>query len=278
MFVVYDENMNIKPFPQGVTPLDIFIGSINKSRNPEAIEGRHGYVDKGYVYDTRPIELIFKLESNDTQDYRLLRDEVFAYYSQGDFIYVSEKYQLGKRYKVIAVESFIPERINRRVASTGIALEMADLPFAESIGTTQDIERNGIDAESKLWGFGMGLIADDDSIIYTHNSNDFKIYNAGNERVHPFQQELKITISNVTGSTSYLELKNDTNGTTFRVNETVSSNQTIVLDGPNITSNSLQYLRKTNRQFIELEPGWNQFKITGATSAKVEFDFRLYFL
>lgn len=270
--------MNIKPFPQGVTPLDIYISSINKRRTKEQIEGVHGYVDKRYTYDTRNIELLFKLKSNNTQDYRLLRDEVFAYYSQGNFIYVSEEYQRGKRYKVNSLESFIPERINRKVASVGLQLELVDIPFADSIGTTAIIDEHGILSDDELWGFGMGLIDDPDSHKYTHTGTSFKIYNAGNVSIHPFQQLLKITISNVEGSTSSFELKNETNGTAFKINEAVTNAQTIVLDGPNITSNGLQFLRKTNKQFIELEPGWNEFTVKGATSAKVAFDFRFYYL
>lgn len=270
--------MNLKPFPHGVTPLDIFISSINKKRVKDEVEGAHGYVDKGFTYETRNIELLFKLKSSDTQDYRLLRDEIFAYYSEGNFIYVSEEYQQGKRYKVMAVESFIPERINRRVASVGLQLEMVDIPFAESIGTTKTIGERGILSDDELWGFGMGLIDDPDSHKYTHTGTSFKIYNAGNESIHPFNQQfLKITINNVQGSTSYFQLKNNTNGSLFRVNEGVGANQVIMLDGPNITSNGLNYLRKTNKGFIELSPGWNEFSITGATSAKVEFDFRFYY-
>lgn len=270
--------MKLKPFPQGVTPLDIFIYSINKKRIKDVIEGVHGYVDKGFTHETRNIELIFRLESNDTRDYRLLRDEIFAYYNQDNFIYVSEEYQKGKRYKVIQVESFIPERINRKVASVGLQLEMVDLPFGESIGTTQDIQLNGINADSELWGFGMGLITEDEALKYTHTGTSFRIYNAGNVPIHPFMQELKISISNVEGSTSFLELKNNSNGTLFRVNEGVTNGQTIVLDGPNITSNGLQYLRKTNKQFIELAPGWNEFTIKGATKVTVAMDFRFYYL
>ena len=135
----------------------------------------------------------------------------------------------------------------------------------------------GINSNDELWGFGMGLIADDDSLIYTHTGTEFKIFNPGIE-VHPFEQDLVIEISDVVGSTSYLQLENLTTGDVFRVTEAVNGNQLIKLDGPNITSNGLQYLRKTNRKYITLAPGWNNFRITGATSAKVSFDTRFYYL
>ena len=115
--------------------------------------------------------------------------------------------------------------------------------------------------------------------MYTvYDKTSFRVYNAGNVPIHPFQQDLKITIKQVRGSASYFELRNLTNGTVFRVNEAVSSAQTIVLDGPNITSNGLNFLRKTNKGFIELSHGWNDFQIYGASRATIEFYFRFYYL
>ena len=64
----------------------------------------------------------------------------------------------------------------------------------------------------------------------------------------------------------------------FRINEFVSNDRTIMLDGANITSNGLQYLRQTNKGFIELDPGWNLFTISGASRAKIDFDFPFYYL
>lgn len=239
--------MNIKPFPEGVTPLDILISSINKKRIKEEIEGVHGYVDKGFAYETRNIEVILRAKAHDTRKYRLLRDEVFSFFN--DVKYISEVYQPKKRYKVIATESFIPERQNRKVSLIGITLEMADLPF------------------------GIG-----DTISYKYTGNQFRAVNDGDVSIHPFMQFLKITIRNVAGSTSYFELINKTNGNVFRVNEALPSSAVVVLDGPNITSNGLQFLRKTNKSFIQLETGWNDFEIKGATIADIEFEFPNYYL
>lgn len=277
MFIVYDKNMNVKPFPQGVRPLDIFIHSIEKNRVTDSVEGRNGIISKGQTHVNRPIEITVGLEAYDTRDYRLLRDEVFSFFDDEEF-YISELYQRGKRYKVTSLPSYIPNRLNQRVSEIQLALDMVDLPYAESIGTTQDIHNRGINAEDSLWGFGMGLIADDASLIYTHVGTSFDIYNAGNIPIHPFEQDLKITISNVLGSSNTLELRNNTTGNVFKVNEAVSSSQTIILDGPKITRNGLQLLQRTNKEFIELAPGWNSFSIVGASSAKVEFDFRFYYL
>lgn len=275
MFRIYDKNMNRIPFPDGVIPLDIFISSIARERQTDTIEGMNGVIDYGAVYKERDIKLNLMMQAHDTQDYRLLRDKVYATFD--DVVYVAEEYEPGKLYKVRIDAQYIPERINQRVAKAEFECSMPGLPFAESIGTTADIGENGIDSDDKLWAFGMGLI-DDDSLQYNHTGTSFKVFNAGNVTVHPFDMpNLKITISSVQGSDDKLELKNKTTGDVFKVSEGVGSDKVIRLDGPDITSNKTAYLRKTNKQYISLAPGWNKFEISGANSAKVEIDTHFYY-
>lgn len=271
---------------------DFNVGSIPVTGIYGMVEGRVGTVDYGADLGQRPITVPFYINAYDMADYPLLRDELFALTVSREPFYVREmrrpseftksgednndRHVGGKRYNVRIVDGFELEQ-NRHYGFGELALETVNLPYAESIGTAQDIHQRGINADDALWGFGMGLIADDSSLIYTHTGTSFKIFNAGNVPIHPYEQELKITISNVQGSTSYLQLRNNTTGDTFRTIEAVNSNQTIILDGPNVTSNGLQYYRKTNHQFITLAPGWNEFTLTGASSARVAFDFPFYY-
>src|SRR5699024_4480203 len=95
--------------------------------------------------------------------------------------------------------------------------------------------------------------------------------------IHPFEQYLSIDITGVEGSIDGFELLNKTTGDVFKVNEKVSNDSRIILDGPNITKNGLQYFRKTNRKYITLAPGLNEFSIGKAARARVKFDFRFYY-
>lgn len=115
------------------------------------------------------------------------------------------------------------------------------------------------------------------SMYKVYDKTNFRIYNPGIE-IHPFEQELKIVIKHVRNSTDYFQLKNLTNGSTFRVTESVSDDQEIILDGISMTSNGESFLSKTNKQYIRLSPGWNEFEITGATKATIEFEFPFYYL
>src|SRR5699024_10854055 len=87
------------------------------------------------------------------------------------------------------------------------------LPFSESIGTTQDIEENGLLYSQELWSYGMGLLYEDDAQKYTHRAREFSIYNAGNVAVHPFEQYLRIAIENAVEGYS---VRNTTTGDEFK--------------------------------------------------------------
>ena len=258
----------------GIRTRDFIISAPTYNHQLGEIEGGLGVVDYGTTIGPREITVYFRATSYDTEDFSLLRDEIFHIFRSEESFYLIEHREPGKRWLVKVQDTYsIPQRNvfgNFEIRFIGLK------GVSESKGTTQDIQQDGINANSDLWGFGMGLIADDESLIYTHSGTSFRIFNAGNVHVHPFEQELKITIDNVQGSTTLLQLRNKTTGDSFRTKEGVS-NQEIVLDGPNITSNGLRYFRNTNHKFITLAPGWNEFVITGATSARAAFDFRFYY-
>lgn len=226
------------------------------------------------------IEAHIFLKSHDYLDYELLRDYLYGIFGFGKPFYIVSKNQRGKRHKVVLESSFMPERLSNTVGTVVVQFTTCISSYAESIGTTQDIQSNGISANDEQWGFGMGLIADDDSLIYTHkNKSNFKIYNAGNVEVHPFEQDIKVEIDfpDYVYANNHFQLKNITNGSTFRINEQVLPLENYTLDGPNITKNGLNALRLTNKQFIVLDPGWNEFEVTGNTQATISFDFRFYY-
>lgn len=285
----------------GVTVQDFNVGSVPVTGIYGTVEGRSGTIDYGADYGQRSISVPFYTKANDFADYPLFRDKLFEIVVSREPIYVREmrrviygsvygigsdddgdKFVGGKRYKVRISGTFDLDQ--QFLYGFGeLAFETVETPFAESIGTSMDVHNGGITTDPALWGFGMGLIDDPLSHIYVKIirsgvGNDFRIYNPSNVVVSPFEQDLKITIKSVRGSTNTFEIRNTTNGSSFKVTEGVTQNQTIVIDGANVTSNGLQYLRKTSRSFIELNTGWNEFTVNGASGAEIAFDFRFYYL
>src|SRR5699024_7530578 len=185
-----------------------------------------------------------------------------------DIEYVSETYQIGKRYKVKVDETYIPERYdnNQRFAEAEVSCITTELPFAESIGTTQDIEHSRLRYSDELWSYGMGLSYEDN----TNNNMKFAFLNTGKVSVHTYEQYIKIEYENI--GKGY-RLINETTGDKFEyIGRTTGK---FVLDGPNMTMKGLQAFRDTNRQYISLVPGWNYFNQNKAK--EVKFDFRYYY-
>src|SRR5690625_4532494 len=202
---------------------DIIIGSIPIESEYEYIEGRSGRSRVGSTYGVRRIVAPFYISSFDNVDYPLLRDRLSDLIVDLDGYYIREMripdkiiewheqdqedhyesfrevYSDGKRYHVTLCNDYELEQMFR-IGRGVLEFETTELPFAESIGTAQDIHRDGVNSESGLWSFGMGLESIDETLIYTHTvvaKESFRVFNAGNQSIHPFEQELKIKISNV---------------------------------------------------------------------------------
>lgn len=251
---------------------DVIISSPEPVHNFVEIEGKLGISDMGSSIGPRSIEALFRATSKDTPGFSLLRDKIFRLFNSTRQFYFIEKREPGKRWLAKVASSFtLPQRNvygNFDVPLIGLK------GVAESIGTTQDIHHDGINSDAALWGFGMGLIAEEGSTDYIHTGSTFRIFNAGDVEVHPFESYLRIVIDQVTGSTVGFRLSNVTTGDVFRYVEPLTGTLVIEKD---VRRNDAAALGKTNRQFITLAPGWNEFVVEGATSARVSFDFRFLY-
>src|SRR5699024_12562547 len=117
---MYDLNMKEIKFPEGLMPLDIFVGSIAKERATETIEGRSGIVDYGTNYVDRSVELGMWINSSDTTDYRLLRHAIYALFDTGNAVYIEER-RVPSRVSIVAAdERFLRYRLTIRNASVDV--------------------------------------------------------------------------------------------------------------------------------------------------------------
>lgn len=395
MFKLFDLNMKEISIPDGVKPLDIFVGSIAKERQTEAIPGRNGIVDYGANYTERSVDLSLWIISNATVDYRLLRNELYALFDRGNAFYIAESNVPSRVLKVAVDESYIPERITRRHASVEISCRTLDSVFWESTYTTSELHDSGFDAIVEKYGMADSInsdmtkyvfeqdrtllnisgnahengslylsngqnadgntdlvrtrgyinvvkdeyyelkYTDDNSLVsyvrifqydsagnYLHSdvrtsgalatftadgsrirllyyaadtsipaseigasiipyldgpayTTNFSLWNAGNVTVEPEFMELYIQINSVT-SNGNLVIKNITTGDEFKFEKNLSKRH-IVIDRMNIRNGTSNALRDTNRRFIKITPGKNEFQITGEAWNNIMFIFKFYY-
>lgn len=276
MYDIYDLQMNKIRYPEGFTPLDIHIGSLEGSRISGKSDGSVRYIDYGYDVDKRSINITGLIHTKNPKDYGVLRDLIYDMFSVDKEFYIVEKRNPGKRILVSVTSKYIPDRITYRDSKITIELESTRLPYFESIGTSQDINRNGINLGKDLWFRGMGLDGID-NLYYRYTGLNFPIFNAGNIENHPFECDLKIVITDVIGGSKGLEIINTTNGSGMKIQTDISTSDVIKIENSNFYINEMLSIRKTNKGFIRLSPGWNNIRIVGPSSSVVEFIFRFYY-
>lgn len=239
----------------------------------EKIPGCHGELDlPGGSFEAQDnIKSRIFFRSKDIYDFYLFRDEIFQLFASQDSFYITTNREPGKRWKVkVAARYEIEPKGNASYGVFDIIFKSAS-PFCESIGTTLD----PFTFDSGLWQIGQNIPAED--LIYKHNTNSFRIFNAGVVNIDPKSMPLKIKY---TGVSNNLSIKNVTTGDLWSYTGiTTSTNDVITLDGVKSYQTGIgSIFGKTNWGLITLKPGWNDFILSGTTgSFKIEFDFRFYY-
>ena len=258
------------PFPDGVIPLEIFVGSVGKERTVDTVDGRPGVVDYGFNYTDRPVSLFLRIKAADATDFRLLRNEVFATFDVGSAFYVAESDVPSRVLKVVVDESYIPDRLTEEYADFDINCRTLDSVFWESKYTTLELHDSGYSATAEKYGLVDNI--DDEKVQYRFTSNNFTVYNAGNVTIEPESMflEIRLRYASFQGK---ITVKNKTTGDVFEF----TNNQNrlhISLLGMNILLGATNGFRYSNRRFISLAPGDNEFEISGGTFEELWVDFK----
>lgn len=270
MFKIYDLNLNEIPFPEGVKPLDIIVGSISKKRETEEISGRPGVMNYGFNYESRPVDISLWAEAYDMTDYRLIRNDIYAFFDSHDEFYIAETRVPSRVLKVTIDESYTPERLTHIHAQVDISLRTVDSVFWESIYTTLELHDSKYSSNPDKYGLVDNI--DDEKIRYRFEERIFNVYNAGNVTIRPEDMRLIIQLR-FASSDGNLTLRNRTTGEEFKLNSSINQ-KNIRLSGMNILDGTTNAFRDSNRRLISLKPGMNQFEITGATFDQIWFDFK----
>ena len=259
------------PFPDGVIPLEIFVGSVGKERAVDTVDGRSGVVDYGFNYTDRPVSLFLRIKAADKIDFRLLRNEVFSTFDVGSAFYVAEADVPSRVLKVVVDESYIPDRLTEEYADFDINCRTLDSVFWETKYTTLELHDTGYSATAEKYGLVDNI--DDEKVKYRFTESNFTVYNAGNVTVEPESMMLNIIVNAVQSDNNFT-IRNKTTGEEI-VLKRASVGSHFRIQGMVISLGSItNVFRDTNRRFISLVPGDNQFEILNGTFEEIRFEFK----
>lgn len=288
MFTIYDLNFNKVSLPvdelgYGLKGLDVDISSTGEDVTERTIAGVPGTIVTGYRDSSRDMSIRARLKAKDAIDYRLKRDRVFAFFKRLGNFYITENQQGNKLMKVRVIESYSFERPDnlQTFATFDIPLKIIGQPYWISRYKSMDLHgKNGVDFNNH-WSFGMGLDVDTDKLNYQFsNQSTFELYNAGTVPIKTIQEKDNCIITiEIKQAVTNFKLY-DATGRYFEWNPTkdskwglISGNK-IILNGHYMTMNNTPIMERTNRYFLQLLAGNNQFTVEGLSNYTITFDFR----
>src|SRR5699024_6653895 len=113
------------------------------------------------------------INSSDTTDYRLLRNELYALFDTGNAFYIEETRVPSRVLKVAVDESFIPDRLTIRNASVDVTCRTLDSVFWESKYTTLELHDSGFAHSAEKYGLVDNI--DDEKVQYRFTPKEDEI-------------------------------------------------------------------------------------------------------
>ena len=276
--------------------LSFMSSGIKKRSGSGTSEGRPGRINYYSEDEYRTITMTVEATAEDMQDIAHLRDAVNELFDgemfirekrikdikieyerpgerTGELQLEAPEYVNGKQIKVAKVNSIETDDTTLRSTFT-VEFETVELPYFETIYTTLELHDSGYAHSAEKYGLVDNI--DDEKVKYRFTSNNFTVYNAGNVTVEPESMMLNInvnvvqsdnnfTIRNITTGEEVI-LKRESKGSHFRIRGMVISLGSIT-----------NIFRDTNRRFISLVPGDNQFEILNGTFEEIRFEFKFLY-
>ena len=269
---------------------------IKKRTGSDYSDGRPGRINYHSEDEYRTITLTLQATAEDMHDITHLRDAVNELFDDelmlremriksveveyesmgqrtGEMQLGAPEYVNGKQIKVAMVNS--PEIDDTALVSTfTVEFETTESPYFETIYTTLELHDSGYDATAEKYGLVDNI--DDEKVQYRFTENTFNVYNAGNVTIEPESMMLNIIV-NVVQSDNNFTIRNKTTGEEI-VLKRASTGSHFRIQGMVISLGSITNIfRDTNRRFISLVPGDNQFEILNGTFEEIRFEFNFLY-
>lgn len=301
---------------------DVVISGIEMEEQTQNIQGLHGSFDMGATYKGREISVPFSFQGQNMASYPLFRDLIYklttsteSYYiqemrrpqvagytfkdtkdsnaiSQGQYgrdtaydeTQSSNEVSTGKRYLVrLSGATEIEQNKHNAKGKGELTFHTTELPFAESVGTSTDLERDGLHyTENPIWSYGMGLNNDPATRQYTFDVNtatSFYVYNFGDVPIDQFNQHLilKLTFNQELNSA----IKFGFNGLNIEIDgaaANIGAGDTITYEVGGYFNNGLSILNATNYKIPSLDEGLNKLMFDSTYDLTAEVECRYYYL
>ncbi|QKQ05994.1 phage tail family protein [Staphylococcus saprophyticus] len=233
------------------------------------------------VVDTESVYLREKRRKN-VQNYSFIQPtendyQALDYYDEPIYPDNASNYEVyvsGKRYDVKCNGVISPQQNGKTVNFT-IEFETGESPFAESIGTSLDLEK---DTNKELWSYDMGIPFDknDPSRNYTfENTNGNSVYYFGTVSNNQFNLYKKVTI--ILGENAKSFRWNLTHSELMKIDGiNLKRGDKIVYDGVQTYRNGVPINNEANLSQPEFKHGWNNFEFDQVVKS-VEFDMKYYY-
>lgn len=247
MLTYYDEfGEEIDSAAVGIFGLKLTVSSPSWEVETVVIEGKSGQEVIDSTLGPRKLNARVYTMSDDYMDSLELRNDVFAYFTNGRPFYIGEKNLPGVRWKVRS-EEWTPERFDQKVQVFEIPL----IAYSGSAESVQKFKRQ-----------------------FTTNSILFN--NEGNLPID--MEEQNETEIEFRGVSTNLVIFNKTTGTKWQYNKPTTANDVVMIKGVKSTKNGVSIFEDTNLEVLKFKPGWNELEITGSTNFELSISTRFYFL
>lgn len=122
---------------------------------------------------------------------------------------------------------------------------------------------------------GIGTVTEISLSGYVNTNHTFKFYNASTEEIKLIQQKESSILLRALSNASWVEI--DDGETTFRLDRTLIVGGPLTLKGHQIRVNNANVLHQTNRNYLTIKKGWNEWEIRGIKNFEFDIDFRFLY-
>ncbi|EJE08142.1 phage tail domain-containing protein [Staphylococcus epidermidis] len=300
----------------GFKVTNVTVESIEKETDYEKKENTSGRILLSSQYRKRTITVDCYVVSTKLNDNSRLRDEFYSLTNSNEPIHIRElrrtvplnyrfvqpteddyqeideynvlvfnhepfndnHYVNGRQYQVMCSDVVVPEENGRKI-NFSIKFETVELPFAESIGTSLELEKR---PDRELWSNDMLIPFDEEdarrkySFTNVYNNSVYYHGNVPNDQFNLFKKVTVVLGKNVKATEIFKFTLGNSDVMTIE-GANLKKGDKIVYDGVQTFRNGIPINDLASNAQPKFYPGWNNFEFNQQVKS-VTFDLKFYYL